>query len=56
VLTPPYEDTLGTPSYEVCSSGGFEFGNYDNPDNATPVSFEQYRAEWETERRPRFDA
>ena len=29
-LTPPYEDHLGRPSYEVCPRCGFEFGNDDN--------------------------
>jgi hypothetical protein len=47
VLTPPYENTLGTPSYEVCPRCGFEFGNDDNPGTAPPQSFEQYRVEWE---------
>lgn len=54
-LVPPYEDMLGSPSYEVCPRCGFEFGNDDNPGTATPVSFEEYRAEWETEGRPWFD-
>jgi hypothetical protein len=30
-ITPPYEDYLGKPSYEVCPNCGFEFGNDDNP-------------------------
>lgn len=52
-LTPPYTDQLGTPSYEVCPSCGFEFGNDDDPgDGAEPDSFESYRARWETEGRP----
>jgi hypothetical protein len=45
-LTPPYEDLLGRPSYEVCPNCGFEFGNDDNPGTAAPVSFAEYRAEW----------
>lgn len=55
-LTPPYEDFLGLPSYEVCSRCGFEFGNDDNPGTAPPTSFEQYRREWELEGKPEFDA
>jgi len=46
VLTPPYEELLGKPSYEVCPRCGFEFGNDDNPGTAAPMSFEQYREEW----------
>jgi hypothetical protein len=46
VLTPPYEDLLGKPSYEVCPRCGFEFGNDDNPGTAAPLSFEEYRHEW----------
>jgi len=53
-LTPPYEDALGSPSYEVCSNCGFEFGNDDNPGTASPTSFEDYRAEWVSEGSPRF--
>ena len=53
-LTPPYEDVLGSPSYEVCSNCGFEFGNDDNPGTASPTSFEDYRAEWVAEGSPRF--
>jgi hypothetical protein len=53
-LTPPYEDFLGRPSYEVCSRCGFEFGNDDNPGTGEPVSFEEYRREWKAEGRPRF--
>ncbi len=46
-LTPPYEDFLGQPSYEVCPTCGFEFGNDDNPGGtAPPVSFAEYRAGW----------
>jgi len=46
-LSPPYEDLLGKPSYEVCPNCGFEFGNDDNPGGtAKPSSFEEYRAEW----------
>ncbi|TDO33213.1 hypothetical protein EV643_13311 [Kribbella sp. VKM Ac-2527] len=55
-LAPRYEDVLGEPSYEVCRNCGFEFGNDDNPGTAAPVSFEEYRGEWEAEGRPRFDA
>jgi hypothetical protein len=53
VLSPPYESVLGAPSYEVCPSCGFEFGNDDNPGTAPPVSFEDYRAEWEEQGSPR---
>lgn len=48
-LAPPYEDVLGAPSYEVCPRCGFEFGNDDNPGTAAPVSFEEYRREWEAD-------
>jgi hypothetical protein len=54
-LRPPYEDLLGTPSYEVCPQCGFEFGNDDNPGTARPMSFDEYRTEWEAEGRPWFD-
>lgn len=54
-LTPPYENQLGMPSYEVCPRCGFEFGNDDNPGTAEPTSFEQYRLEWIEEGRPWFD-
>jgi hypothetical protein len=54
VLTPPYEDQLGMPSYEVCPNCGFEFGNDDNPGTTQPESFENYRADWEAEGSPRF--
>ncbi len=55
-LVPPYEDQLGTPSYEVCPNCGFEFGNDDNPVTSPPVSFEDYLAEWVAEGRRRFDS
>lgn len=55
LLSPPYEDLLGRPSYEVCPSCGFEFGNDDNPGTAAAASFERYRAEWIAQGRPRFD-
>jgi len=51
-ITPPYEDWLGEPSYEVCPLCGFEFGNDDNPGTCDPISFAEYRAEWEAEGRP----
>ncbi len=52
--SPPYEDQLGRPSYEVCPRCGFEFGNDDNPGGgAAPSTFSEYRREWEAEgRRP----
>jgi len=31
---PPYEDSFGAASYEVCRCCGFEFGNDDNPGTA----------------------
>lgn len=47
VLLPPYADVLGSPSYEICPSCGFEFGNDDDPGTgAEPSSFESYRDEW----------
>lgn len=55
-LSPPYEDLLGRPSYEVCPNCGFEFGNDDNPGTGAPVSFEGYRSGWEADGRPRFDS
>lgn len=54
-LQPPYQNQLGNPSYDVCPMCGFEFGNDDNPGTAAPVSFEEYRAEWEAEGKPIFD-
>ena len=54
-LTPPYEDFLGRPSYELCPNCGFEFGNDDNPGGAaSPASFAEYRDEWRAEGSPRF--
>jgi hypothetical protein len=53
-LIPPYAEQLGAPSYEVCPSCGFEFGNDDNPGTAPPSSFEEYRAAWETAGCPLF--
>lgn len=52
VLTPPYADQLGRASYEVCVRCSFEFGNDDDPGTAAPLSFEQYRDEWEADGRP----
>lgn len=46
-IKPPYEQALGKPSYEVCPSCGFEFGNDDNPGTAPGDSFDTYRARWE---------
>ena len=54
-LVAPYEVQLGQPSYEVCPRCGFEFGNDDNPGTAPPVSFEEYRVEWESHGRRWFD-
>lgn len=53
-LSPPYEDLLGRPSYEVCPRCGFEFGNDDNPGTAPPTSFEEYREEWRANGEPWF--
>ncbi len=55
VLVPPYEDVLGTPSYEVCVNCGFEFGNDDNPGTAAPSSFAEYRRDWRSRGSPVFD-
>ena len=53
-LQPTYENSLGAPSYEVCPNCGSEFGNDDKPGTALPVSFDEYRADWETRGAPRF--
>ena len=53
-LSPPYENQLGQASYDVCLRCGFEFGNDDNPGTAPPISFEQYRLEWQAEGSPWF--
>ena len=53
-LLPPYENQLGRPSYEVCPSCGFEFGNDDNPGTAPPVSFDEYRRDWKARGALRF--
>ena len=55
-ISPPYEDWLGRPTYEVCPMCAFEFGNDDNPGTADPMSFAEYRAEWEERGRPVFSA
>jgi hypothetical protein len=55
VLRPPYEDQLGAPSYEVCSSCGYEFGFDDNPGTCAPTSFDEYRTESEAAGKPWFD-
>lgn len=54
-LRPPYEDLLGRASYEVCPRCGFEFGNDDNPGTAEPLSFDDYRREWEADGKPWFE-
>lgn len=54
LVAPPYEDHYGLPSYEVCPSCGFEFGNDDNPGTAEPSSFGDYRDEWVARGSPRF--
>ena len=53
-LSPPYEDQLGRPSYEVCPSCGFEFGNDDNPGTGEPISFSEHLRQWKARGSPRF--
>ena len=54
-ITPPYIDWLGEATYEVCPMCEFEFGNDDDPgEGADPMSFDEYRAEWEARGRPVF--
>ncbi len=55
-ISPPYEEYLGRPSYEVCPRCGYEFGNDDNPGARDPVSFERYRQEWTARGQPWFDS
>jgi len=55
-ISPPYEDFLGRPSYEVCPKCGFEFGFDDNPGVGSGDSFADYRAEWISEGSQWFDA
>lgn len=43
---PPYWQTLGEASYEVCPCCGFEFGNDDDPGTAPPSTFSEYLARW----------
>jgi hypothetical protein len=45
-FNPQYSRHFGAPTYEVCNSRGFEFGNDDEPGTAAPVSFHQHLAEW----------
>jgi hypothetical protein len=52
---PPYGQHYGTPSYEVCSCCGFEFGNDDDPGTAPSSTFEQYRQDWIRRGNPWFD-
>lgn len=55
-LSPPYNEFLGMPSYEVCPQCGFEFGFDDDPGTDSPGdSFESYREKWIAEGRPWFD-
>ena len=52
-ISPPYEDFLGKPTYEVCVRCSFEFGNDDNPGGGrTGDSFESYRSKWIARGRP----
>lgn len=55
-ISPPYEDFLGSPSYDVCPRCAFEFGNDDNPGTRPPSSFDEYREQWIADGRPWFDA
>jgi hypothetical protein len=48
-------DTNSDARPTTCLRCGFEFGNDDDPGTAAPVSFDQYRDEWEAEDRPWFD-
>lgn len=44
---PPYCQTYGEASYEVCPCCGFEFGLEDEaPDSTKATSFEDYLATW----------
>lgn len=43
---PPYEQSYGLPSYDVCPCCGFEFGNDDNPGTAVGSSFAAYLRDW----------
>ena len=45
-LQPPYSAHFGSPSYEVCSCCGFEFGFDDEPGATLGESFEEYLARW----------
>jgi hypothetical protein len=53
-ITPPYIDWLGEATYEVCRMCAFEFGYDDDPGVREPMSFEQYRADWESRGSPVF--
>lgn len=56
-ISPPYEEQLGRPPYEVCSLCEFEFGFDDDPGGGMRGdSFDEYRTEWDASRRPIFDA
>ena len=46
-VKPPYEMIFDEASYEVCDCCGYEFGNDDNPGTSSPISFEEYRNEWQ---------
>jgi len=54
-ITPPYWEWLGAATYEVCVLCAFEFGNDDDPgEGSHPMSFAEYRADWESRGRPVF--
>ncbi|MEM9518948.1 MAG: hypothetical protein AAGA37_06500 [Actinomycetota bacterium] len=55
VLTIPYQDHLGSPSYETCPLCGFEFGETDNPGTAQGDTFEAHAAAWIEAGRPPYD-
>lgn len=44
---PPYQDQFGPPSFEICSSCGFQFGFDDHPGaSGSATSFLEYRRRW----------
>jgi hypothetical protein len=54
-IAPPYADWLGRATYEVCPMCEFEFGNDDDPGPGNyPMSFAEYRADWESRGSPVF--
>jgi hypothetical protein len=52
-LSPPYNEWLGRPSYDVCVRCSYEFGFDDDPGFEDPgTSFEDYRAQWVADGKP----